>query len=298
MSTQATIRTYFLIIERLRSSRKPSKKELFEFLQEEGLVNSMRSLERRIEEIRTEFHLKIPYSAATNTYSLSDIDLQSLDTLLRFLEMNAVSGLLGDSFRSNREAIKFVSFDSDGSFHGLHNLKPLLNAVQARQSISFVYQKFDEDESRQINAFRPLLLREYLSRWYIAGTFMDSDYLYTYGLDRMSSLSISEETFISTLHDPASKFESVIGISMMEPVKIVLAFSAHQAQYLKTLPLHKSQVIISENDNEVIFELFVAPNYELLQRILMYGKEIRVLSPESFAIQVKEILAESIKKYI
>jgi predicted DNA-binding transcriptional regulator YafY len=298
MSTQATIRSYYLIIERLRSSRKPTKKELFEYLSDEGLVNSMRSLERRIEEIRTEFHLKIPYAAATNTYSLSDIDLQSLDTILRFLEMNAVSGLFGDSFRNSKEAIKHVSFDSDGSFHGLHNLKPLLNAIQARHLISFTYLKFDEDAGKFIQAFCPLLLREYLGRWYIAGTFLDSDFLYTYGLDRMSSLSIAEETFNPSLIDPSSRFDSVIGISIMEPKKVLLSFSSYQAKYIKTLPLHKSQVIVSENDNEVIFGLFIAPNYELLQRILMYGKEVRVLEPESLANQVKEVLAESIKKYI
>ena len=85
---------------------------------------------------------------------------------------------------------------------------------------------------------------------------------------------------------------------MMQPKKVLLAFSAYQAKYIKTLPLHKSQVIVSENDNEVIFGLFVAPNYELLQRILMYGKEVRVLEPESLANQVKDILTESIKKYI
>jgi predicted DNA-binding transcriptional regulator YafY len=297
MSTQATIRTYYLIIERLRSSHKPTKKELFEYLNDEGLVNSMRSLERRIEEIRTEFHLKIPYDAATNTYSLSEIDLQSLDTLLRFLEMNAVSGLLGDSFRRNREAIKHVSFDSDGSFHGLHNLKPLLNAVQSRHLISFTYLKFDEDEARQIKSFCPLLLREYLGRWYIAGTFMDSDFLYTYGLDRMSSLLISEETFIPTLVHPSSKFESVIGISVLDPVNVELAFSSSQANYLKTLPLHKSQQIVSETDKEVVFRFFVAPNYELVQRILMWGREVKVLNPPSLAKWVGDILKEAAIKY-
>jgi predicted DNA-binding transcriptional regulator YafY len=114
----------------------------------------------------------------------------------------------------------------------------------------------------------------------------------------MSSLSIAEETFNPSLIDPSSRFDSVIGISIMEPKKVLLSFSSYQAKYIKTLPLHKSQVIVSENDNEVIFGLFIAPNYELLQRILMYGKEVRVLEPESLANQVKEVLAESIKKYI
>ncbi|NVO12392.1 MAG: hypothetical protein HXX16_20730, partial [Bacteroidales bacterium] len=77
----------------------------------------MRTLDRRIEEIRTEFHLDIPYSAKTKTYSLSETDLESLDTLLRFLEMNAVTSLFGDSIKGSQDAIKHLSFDTDGSFH-------------------------------------------------------------------------------------------------------------------------------------------------------------------------------------
>lgn len=260
MSTQATIRTYYLIIERLRSCHKPSKKELFEYLKEEGLINSLRSLERRIEEIRTEIHLQIPYSSITNTYSLSDIDIQFLDTLLRFLEMNSVTNLFGESIRKSHDAIRHFSFDTDGSFHGLNNLKPILNAIQAMELITFQYQKFDEDDPKPVKRFCPLLLREYLGRWYVCGTFLKSDFLFTYGLDRIISLVVTQETFESTLPDPASKFDSVIGVSVLEPVFVELAFSVSQANYLKTLPLHKSQEIIAENDKQVVFRFFIAPN--------------------------------------
>ncbi len=297
MSTQATIRSYYLIIERLRSSKKPTKKELFEYLKDEGLVNSLRSLDRRIEEIRTEFHLEVPYAAVTNTYSLSDIDLQSLDTLLRFLEMNAITSLFGASLRKSHEALRHFSFDSDGSFQGLSNLKPIFNAIQASQLITFEYQKFDEDAPIEVKKFCPLLLREYLGRWYVCGTFLNSDFLFTYGLDRIISLTIIPETFIPTVPDPASKFNSVVGVSVLEPVVVELTFSVSQAKYLKTLPLHKSQEIISETDNQVVFRFFLAPNYELIQRILMWGREVKVLKPASLADEIKFLLQETLNKY-
>lgn len=75
MSTQATIHSYYLIIDRLRTAPGPTKKELLDYLKRDdhdGLVNSMRSLDRRIEEIRTEFHLEIPYDKTTNSYCLSN----------------------------------------------------------------------------------------------------------------------------------------------------------------------------------------------------------------------------------
>ena len=297
MSTQATIRTYYLLIERLRSSQKPSKKDLFEYLKEEGLVNSMRSLDRRIEEIRTEFHLEIPYTSKTNKYSLSEMDSQSLDTLLRFLEMNTITSLFGDSIRSGHEALRHFSFDANDNFQGLQNLKPILNAIQANQMITFDYQKFDAVKQNQVEGFCPLLLREYLGRWYVCGTFLNDDFLFTYGLDRIISLAVTQETFKPTLQNPTSKFDSVIGISVLEPVLVELAFSTAQAKYLKTLPLHKSQEIISETENEVVFRFFVAPNYELVQRILMWGREVKVLNPPSLAEWVGDILKDTVKKY-
>ena len=297
MSTQATIRTYYFIIESLRSTNKPTKKQLFNDLYDKGLVNSIRTLERRIDEIRTEFHLKIPFTAGKNTYSLSEMDLQSLDTLIRFLEMNAVTGLFEDTIRSSREAIRHFSFDSDGSFQGLNNLNSILNAIQVRHKISFNYQKFDEDEAKVTVGFCPLLIREYIGRWYVAGTFPDSDFMFTYGLDRMSLLTISTETFVPSIADPAVVFDSVIGVSVMQPVNVLLTFSVYQAKYIKTLPLHKSQEIIFEDNKEVIFRLYVAPNYELIQRILMYGSEIKVLWPSSLADKVKDVLMKTIKKY-
>jgi len=122
MSTQSTIRTYYLMVNRLNSRSRPTKKELFDYLNEEGLIRSMRTLDRRIEELRTEFHLEVPYEPVTNTYSLSESDMENLDSILRLLEMNTFTGLLEDAIKSSREALRYISLDTDGSFTGLKYL--------------------------------------------------------------------------------------------------------------------------------------------------------------------------------
>lgn len=297
MSTQATIHCYYLLIDRLRTKPRPTKKVLYKTLNDEGLVNSMRSLDRKIEEIRTEFHLEIPYDCRTRSYRLSDEDLKSLNDLIRFLELNTITRIFGESIKDSRDAIRCLSFDSDGSFQGLHFLKPILNAIQTRHLISFSYQKFQEEEVVLREDFCPLLLREYMGRWYVCGNFMNGTKLFTWGLDRIRSLDISVATFIPILDNPASMFDSVIGVAMMKPEIVELAFSASQAKYVKALPLHKSQEIVSENEDEVVFRLNVAPNYELVQRILMYGCEVRVLTPPGLIDDVKYHLTEGLKKY-
>ena len=170
MSTQATIHSYYLIIDRLRTAPHPTKKELFDYLKDgdhDGLVYSMRTLDRRIEEIRMEFHLEIPYDAGTKSYSLSNEDMQSLNDLLSFLELNTITRIFGDSMKASHDAIRCFSFNSTGSFKGLDNLKPILNAIQTRHRISFSYLKFQEEDAKVREDFCPLLLREYLGRWYV-----------------------------------------------------------------------------------------------------------------------------------
>ena len=64
-----------------------------------------------------------------------------------------------------------------------------------------------------------------------------------------------------------------------------------------SLMLVWSQEIVSETGDEVFFRLFVAPNYELVQRILMYGPEVRVISPPELVKEIKDSLTETLKKY-
>ena len=172
-----------------------------------------------------------------------------------------------------------------------------MNAIQSKQTLNFSYQKFSGDKPHETFDFCPLLLREYLGRWYMAGTFAEYTKMFTYGLDRITSIVVNNQTFIPTLAHPAKKFESVVGIAISEPETIEFALTASQAKYLKTLPLHKSQQIISETVNEVIFRLEVAPNYELVQRILMLGSEVRVLKPDHLVKQVKDILNGALENY-
>jgi len=298
MSTQGTIHSYYLIIDRLRTKPNPTKKALYDILKDQGMKISMRTLDRRIEEIRTEFYLEVPYDAGTNSYSLSVEDQKSLNDLLRFLELNTITRIFGDSIKFSKESIKHFSFDTDGSFQGLSILKPLLNAIQTNHLISFHYHKYNEDSSKDTTNFCPMILREYLGRWYVCGTFFNSSGWFTYGLDRISSLMVSEEVFIPSIDNPASKFDSVIGVSVLNPVEVELAFTPSQAKYIKSLPLHHSQEIISESDEEVVFRLHVAYNYELVQKILMYGIHVRVLKPTALVEDVKNILAEALEKYL
>ena len=91
--------------------------------------------------------------------------------------------------------------------------------------------------------------------------------------------------------------EDVVGVSVFpaEKVTIRLQFSAHRFPYVTTKAIHQSQRIV-DVDNRII-EISVIPNYELEALILSFGKDVEVLSPESFRTQIQEVIRESYEKY-
>ena len=63
----------------------------------------------------------------------------------------------------------------------------------------------------------------------------------------------------------------------MEKVKIKV--SASQVNYLRDLPLHKSQKETKQTDEYSIFELYLRPTFDFQQELLWHGEYLEVLEP-------------------
>jgi len=71
-----------------------------------------------------------------------------------------------------------------------------------------------------------------------------------------------------------------------------------QTKYIKALPLHHSQRIISETKDETIISIFVYPDtYELEQKILSFGESAKVIQPQILADRIKERLKNAVNRY-
>ena len=122
----------------------------------------------------------------------------------------------------------------------------------------------------------------------------------TFGIDRILEVTLKNETFIP---DPKSKivekFENIIGVSYNNNKlqKVILSFTIEQANYIKSLPLHKSQKIVVENADEVRCEYILSPNFEFIQRILMLGPQVKVIEPQFIIDEVKNYLKEALNNY-
>jgi predicted DNA-binding transcriptional regulator YafY len=101
-------------------------------------------------------------------------------------------------------------------------------------------------------------------------------------------------------------FKNIIGVTHEKGAKveevIIRTKSEYQHGLLLTKPLHHSQketLPFGEHNDQWYGEvrLTIEPNRELRGRILLYGENLEVVSPQSLREQIKEILCKQMGQY-
>jgi proteasome accessory factor B len=299
MSRQGTIRRYTLIIEKINRKQFPSFAEIQEYLDDFGFTLSKRTIERDIEAIRNEFGMEITFDRIKNGYFIDEEKSINIESFLRFLEIVNTAELLTESLSDSKETLNYISFDKGGGLKGIELLKPLLKSIKEHRKIKFKHFSYQTEKSRKYS-MKPYLLKEYQNRWYIVGIVSGINEVRTFGLDRVTDLEVRDEIFKSDpAINPQQNFENAIGVVYSVDVKqvVVLSFTPSQGHYVKGLPMHPSQQLIKDDDKECIIQLFLIPNYELLQQILMHHNQVKVVEPQWLANDVKEHLKRALNQY-
>lgn len=299
MSRQGTIRRYTLIIEKINRNQFPSFKEIQDYLDEFGFTLSKRTIERDIEAIRNEFGLEITYNRHKEGYFIDEENSINIESFLRFLEIVNTAELLTESLSDSKETLDYISFDKGGGLKGIEYLKPMLKSIKEHRKIKFKHFSYQTEKSRKYS-MKPYLLKEYQNRWYIVGVVSGINDVRTFGLDRITELEVRDELFKPDPKiDPQQNFSDAIGVVYSVDVKqvVVLSFTPSQGHYIKSLPLHHSQEIITDDETECRIKLVIVPNYELIQNILMHHSHVKVLEPEWLAIEIKEHLNRALNQY-
>jgi len=299
MSAQGIIKRYTLLIEKIDSGRFPSKKELIAYLDSKGFKISDRTFQRTLEQFREEFGLDINYNNQTNGYYINHETSINVNSFYKFLEIAGTAELLSESLKDSKESLKYVNLEAPNNLKGIEYLRDLLLAVREHRIIEFEYQRF-QVENISHNTIEPYLLKEYQNRWYIFGRIYKTDKFRTYGIDRLKKLKLTDKTFIyDNSKSKSYYFDYVIGLNYSNetPENVILSYIPEQADYIKTLPLHNSQEVLIDNDEELRIQLEVIPNFELEQKILLQGERVKVLEPKWLADKIKGRLEEAVKNY-
>lgn len=178
---------------------------------------------------------------------------------------------------------------------GQEYLATILDAMKTNNQLCITYQSYWRDEPSTFTVY-PYCVKLFKQRWYLVALSPYDKKVRVYGVDRIKDLEVEDEQFVyPDDFNPETFFEGCIGVIVDEEYDIEtirLKVSAHQANYIRSLPMHSSQKETERNDDYSIFTLEVRPTFDFQQEILMSGADLKVLSPE----WLRNEIAENIEK--
>ena len=209
----------------------------------------------------------------------------------------AVNRIVTDS----QEVAQYVALET----HHDALLPTLLQALKERRMVSFTYHPFWKEEPSLYYNFKPHALKMFERRWYLIGRNKDSKPHHSYALDRMTDCELQEDTYT---RDPAFNLEEmfdgyygiIIGDSESKSAQVEsiwLKVGAYQANYLRSLTLHSSQLELRRNDEYSLFSVRVHPTFDFKQKLLSMGRSVEVVKPESFRKEMREEIEAMIGNY-
>ncbi|MRG48719.1 WYL domain-containing protein [Chitinophaga sp. SYP-B3965] len=323
---------YRWIDERLRNKRlpKPTLDDLVTFVSDK-MDNSIavRTIQKDIEDMRNDAELNyfapIVYNRSSKVYQYEDenfsisnspideADLQGLEVAIGILEQfrslpviqrfeDAILKIAA-SLKMNRKQLEnrgLIKFSRGSQYQGAEHIPEIVDAIKNLEVIRIAYQSFDRTEPKE-HWVEPYHLREYNHRFYLIGKSQKAKggTVLTFSLDRIVKFWPTDKHFDEKNFDDASYFQHAIGITVTEgePEDIVLSYTPHQGKYVKTQPIHPSQVILQDDEKECRVGLKLVVNQELMILLLSNGARVKVLEPKHLADTLQAEAKKMLERY-
>lgn len=296
--TANPVKRYFWLVDTIYHHAPISFKEIARrwersSLRKEGQKLPIRTFHNHREAAEELFHIRIVCDERTNKYYIEDSGELAKNGLLSWL-LNAfsISNILAES-QTLGSRIQVEDIPS-----AQYYLTDLLSAMRENRRVKITYQPFAhasiipcvEGETPFDLVLQPLFVKLYDRRWYLYANKQDDKDIKLYALDRMLAVAITEEQFnMPENFDPEAYTRNAFGAAIYDaipPCTIRIRAKGGFVHYLRTLPLHHSQREVETTNRYADFEYFVAPTGEFYQKLISYGTQVEVLSPENVRLSM------------
>lgn len=187
---------------------------------------------------------------------------------------------------------------------GQQYLRIIIRAMKENKVLNITYYSYWKDEEYTFDV-QPYCVKLFRQRWYMVARSTDSYYYekgpFIYSLDRIRSLRLTTETFkMPKDWSTDDYFDGCFGIiadQHIEKQTVKLKVSASQANYIRDLELHESQVELVRNEEYSIFVYRLRPSYDFIQELLKNGESVEVLEPLSLRKEIAGIVESMCNNY-
>ena len=301
MSQLVSIKRLLVIISNVRSNRKySSQQELLNDVNDSLSLRgyndiSGKTLERDFKLIEEAFGLTLGFDAKRGRYAVKE-DGSNRQERLEELLFNF--DLLNE-LDSNSPLRSYVLAEHHRPPHS-NMMFLLLSAIREQHPIQFTYEDYRKATAYQVERAYPHYLKESQGRWYLFA--FNNSTLKTYAVERITALSIFEsETFTRRMTiDVAELFRDCFGIWNDERIPIEdieLSYSPLDGRFIKSLPLHPSQQILVDNDQEFRIALRLRITNDFVMALLARSTSLTVMKPESLRNRVRDIYREALRRH-
>lgn len=262
----------------------------------EGERYPKRTFEQHKDEIQSIFNVEICCDRKTNRYYIDDREeLRNNNLVLRWL-INTfnLNNIIGQS-KNLKDRIGLEEIPA-----GQEQLIDIIDLMNNSHTFDMEYQKFYSEDKQLYKNMEPYGVHIFQRRWYVLAYNPQNDTLHTYALDRIVNLKKNDKAFKMPSNFSVSDFFSdCYGIIKDETPaqRIILKADNFQAKYLKTLPLHDSQKIVSEDENFTLFSYYLRPTIDFKQKVLSYMGNVEIVEPQSFRLEIIETIDEMRELY-
>ncbi len=305
MSKRGYISRYLLLLKKIKVQPYVTYEALAAYIQtQQGYLQfrdedlnigfSKRTLQRDLKDIRNLFGIDVQYSPAGKGYYITASEGET-GNFSRIMEAYDLFNV----FNSAAALSPFVHLEKRQS-QGTEHLEPLLQAIKGNLQVQFSYQLFWGPKPL-LRTVEPYALKEYQNRWYVIGREAGEAGTKTFALDRLQELQITDQKFeYPQDYRVADAYEHSFGIyssAGREPAEIILSFEPVQGQYIRTLPLHPSQQIIADTEEElrIRLRLCIAPDFTM--KLLSFGDSVKVISPAGLAGEIRKAHQSAAAQY-
>jgi predicted DNA-binding transcriptional regulator YafY len=300
MSNLKITKRHHFIINKLKNSKGATFDELNDYLRRESEIDgyydftiSSRTFARDIVDIDSIYGIDIRYDFTRKAYYIrEELEPEINDRMLEAFDMYHILKI------QERQSLWFQL--EKRRPQGTEHLYGLLYAIKNSRQIKFNYQKFykDHPESRTVE---PIVLKEFKNRWYIFAKDLYDNKIKCYAIDRILDLEILNVQFVRNENFDVNKelkyCFGIISPNADKPSKVVLSFDAFQGKYAKSLPLHDTQEIIEDTEDEFRISVTVYLTHDFLMELLSYGDTVKILEPQSLIDDLKNIYKNAMQQY-
>lgn len=287
------------IVNTLNSFGKASLRELNDrwirsSINDEGEEILARTFARDKEFIADTFGLDIEYDARLRKYELMNSQEIKNTPLVKYL--------LGNIYVSNLSAITMRNKDKvmvQNVNTGVERLSLVMDTIDRGRTLRFKYTSYYAKDKVYEYEVIPCFIRLFEHRWYLICEYMDRSQTRVLALERMYDMQVGKKELLASPEiNPNDFYKGCFGIIRddKKPVCVRIKVYDNQVDYVRSLPIHSSQIEVESGEGYAVFEYHLRPSFDFVQHLLWH-KKVEVLTPASLREEMKKELEEMLGRY-